>query len=184
MSPPPTRALANGVSAVTKLRITAPFITVGRSPARSRIQAIIAVVVDLPLVPAMPTARGAALKSSASSSARVTSVAPTWRAARTSGMVSSTAAEATTTEDGVTPLPSCGNRAMPRARKKANFSASRPWSRARSDPATVAPPRWTINASGSMPLPPIPQKKYCLSSRIGGGYNLPAHGASGMGEAT
>ena len=45
------------------------------------------------------------------------------------------------------------------ARRKANFSARRPWSRARSEPATVLPRAFRISASGSMPLPPMPQKK-------------------------
>ena len=52
------------------MRITAPFITVGSSPARYSSHATMPVVVDLPLVPATPTDRGAALNSSASNSAR------------------------------------------------------------------------------------------------------------------
>ncbi len=79
-----------------KFFITAPFMTVGCSPARSSIQPIMPVVVDLPLVPATPIRNGAALKSSASNSARVTIGAPMRRAATTSGTVSSTAAEITT----------------------------------------------------------------------------------------
>src|SRR3546814_12516310 len=51
--------------------MTAPFITVGRAPARSRIQPIMPVTVDLPLVPPMPIARSAALNSAALRSARV-----------------------------------------------------------------------------------------------------------------
>ena len=54
------------------------------------------VVVDLPLVPATPIESGAALNNCASSSARVTTFAPTRRAATMSGTVASTAAEATT----------------------------------------------------------------------------------------
>ena len=53
-SPLPSRALAKRASAVTKFFITAPFITVGCRPARCRIQPIMPVVVDLPLVPATP----------------------------------------------------------------------------------------------------------------------------------
>src|SRR3546814_17485789 len=54
MAASPTRALAKGVASSAKLRITAPFITVGRAPARSRIQPSIPVTVDFPLVPPMP----------------------------------------------------------------------------------------------------------------------------------
>ena len=56
-----------------------------------------AVIVDLPEVPATPTRSGAALNSSLSSSARRWTRAPTARAATMSGTVSSTAAEATST---------------------------------------------------------------------------------------
>jgi hypothetical protein len=77
-----------------KFFITAPFMTVGSRPARCRIQPIIPVVVDLPLVPPMAMLRGAALKSAASSSARVVIFAPSRRAACTSGTLSSTAAAA------------------------------------------------------------------------------------------
>ena len=96
-----------------------------RGPARCRIQPIMPVVVDLPLVPATPMLRRAALNSSASScGAGDQAGAPTRRAACTSGTVSSTAAEVTTIWSGpVTPLPSCGNSAMPRARRKSNFCA-------------------------------------------------------------
>ncbi|MEJ1968200.1 MAG: hypothetical protein WDN03_06110 [Rhizomicrobium sp.] len=97
ISPRPTRALAKGAAAPAKFVITAPFITVGSSPAWCRIQPIMAVVVDLPLVPATPTAPGESLNSSARSSARSIVLAPTRRAAWTSGTVSSTAAEATRT---------------------------------------------------------------------------------------
>ena len=64
-------------------------------------------VVDLPLVPATPTPKAAELKSSARSLARVVTVAPIRRAACTSGTVSSTAADVTTTWLArLTPLPS------------------------------------------------------------------------------
>ena len=43
------------VSALAKFFISAPFMMVGSSPARAEIQPIMAVVVDLPLVPATPT---------------------------------------------------------------------------------------------------------------------------------
>ena len=100
----PTRALANGASGVAKFFITAPFMTVGSRPVACRIQPIMPVVVDLPLVPATPMALGAALNSSASSSARSISRARTRRAACTSGTVSSTAADVTTIVSGlVTP---------------------------------------------------------------------------------
>ena len=57
------RALANGASAVTKFFITAPFMTVGSRPASCRIQPIMPVTVDLPLVPPTAMPRGAALNS-------------------------------------------------------------------------------------------------------------------------
>jgi len=94
--PRPTTALAKGTDDVMKFFITAPFMTVGRRPTDSRIQPIIPVVVDFPLVPATPTAIGAALNSCASNSARLTIGAPMRRAATTSGTLSSTAAEITT----------------------------------------------------------------------------------------
>ena len=76
------------------------------------------VTVDLPLVPATPMAKGAALNRADSMSARLIRFAPTRSAAAMSGTVSSTAAEATTTCSGlVTPLPSCGNRRMPLLRR-------------------------------------------------------------------
>ena len=78
-----------------KLFISAPLTMVGSRPACTRIQPIIAVVVDLPLVPPTPTRTGAALNRSDSSSARVTMGAPTRRADWTSGMVSSMAADTT-----------------------------------------------------------------------------------------
>ena len=92
---PPTSALAKGCPGPAKSFMSAPFITVGSSPARRQMSAIIPVVVDLPEVPATPTERGAALNRRASSSGRVTMDAPTRRAATTSGMVPSTAAEVT-----------------------------------------------------------------------------------------
>jgi hypothetical protein len=49
-----TNALAKGVSGMMKFFITAPFMTVGSRPALWRIQPIIPVVVDFPLVPATP----------------------------------------------------------------------------------------------------------------------------------
>src|SRR3712207_7831314 len=54
---------ANGVSGVTKFFITAPFITVGSSPACCRIHPIMPVVVDFPLVPPTAMAVPAALNS-------------------------------------------------------------------------------------------------------------------------
>ena len=97
-----------------KFFITAPFITVGSRPVSDRIQPIMPVVVDLPLVPATPMLVFAALNNCARSSARVMNVAPTARADATSGTVSSTAADATTICSWrVTPEPSCGNSAMP-----------------------------------------------------------------------
>ena len=93
--PSPILALANGESAATKFFMSAPFMMVGLFPARCRIQPIMPTVVDFPLVPATPTLKAAALKSSARSFARVVTAAPMRRAACTSGMVSSTAAEVT-----------------------------------------------------------------------------------------
>ncbi len=52
-------------SGVTKFFMTAPFITVGSCPACLRIQPIMPVVVDLPLVPPTAMPRGLALNSSA-----------------------------------------------------------------------------------------------------------------------
>ena len=87
--------------------MSAPFMTVGSRPARCRIQPIIPVVVDLPLVPATPIRRPAALKSSDRSVGRVTTVAPRRFAARTSGTTSSIAAETTRIWSAdVRPLPS------------------------------------------------------------------------------
>ncbi len=118
------------------------------------------VVVDFPLVPATPTDSGAALNSSASSSAREMIAAPARRAAWTSGTVSSTAPDATRIWSArVIPLPSWGCRPTPRLLRKSNLAPLRPWSRARSEPSTVAPRAWTISARGAMPLPPTPQKK-------------------------
>ena len=88
-------ALAKGASGVTKFFITAPLTMVGSCPASDRIQPIIPVVVDLPLVPPTAMLRAAPLNRSAKSSARVIRVAPTLNAAATSGTVSSTAADAT-----------------------------------------------------------------------------------------
>ena len=78
-----------------KFFISAPLTIVGSRPLAVAIQPIMAVVVDLPLVPATPTLTCAALNSWASSCARVRIGAPTRRAAWTSGMVSSTAVETT-----------------------------------------------------------------------------------------
>ena len=82
------------------------------------------VVVDLPLVPATPIRSGAALNRSASRRARVVIGAPTRRAAWTSGTVSSTAAETTSTWSArVTPLPSCGCSPMPLLAQEIEFGA-------------------------------------------------------------
>src|SRR5204863_9483510 len=61
----PTNALANGADGVTKFFITAPFITVGWRWQAWRMQPIIAVTVDLPLVPPTATLRGAEVSSRA-----------------------------------------------------------------------------------------------------------------------
>src|SRR5438876_9966980 len=53
-SPSPILAAANGEPTEMKFFISAPFMIVRFLPARCRIQPIIPVVVDLPLVPAMP----------------------------------------------------------------------------------------------------------------------------------
>ena len=102
-------------------------------------------VVDFPLVPATPTLKAEALKSSARSFARVVTAAPMRRAACTSGMVSSTAAEVTRIWLARRmPLPSCGCSSTPRERRKSNRSVLRPWSSARSEPSTRPPPAWMI----------------------------------------
>ena len=159
-SRPPATAPAKGVSAVMKFFITAPFTIVGARPRSCRIQPIIPVVVDLPQVPPIAMPWDAALNIPASNSARVVRAAPTRPAARTSGTVASTAADATRICEGpVSPLPSWGWSRMPWARRKANFSAVRPWSRERSEPSTTCPRARRIIANGNIPLPPIPQKK-------------------------
>ena len=124
--------------ASAKLVITAPFITVGSRPSACRIQPIMPVVVDLPLVPATPMRDrcrveqigqqlGAQQDSGADRAAR-----PGCRA-----RCPRPRPEATTICSGrVTPVPSCGKSSMPRARRKSNLSAVRPWSSARSEPAT------------------------------------------------
>jgi hypothetical protein len=123
------------------------------------IQPVMPVTVDLPLVPPMAMPVGAALNSVASSSARLMRGQPSSLARTTSGTVSSTAAEATSVWRGeVMPLPSCGKSVKPRLSSQANFSAVRPWSRLRSEPATSAPWPLRIKASGNMPDPPMPQK--------------------------
>jgi len=148
------------MSGVTKFFITAPFMMVGSRPARCRTHPAMPVVVDLPLVPPMAMPVGAALNSSANSSARVMRASPSRAAARTSGTVSSTAADATRICSGrVSPLPSCLCSPMPRARRKSNLGAVLPWSSDRSDPSTAWPSPRRISASGSIPLPPMPQKK-------------------------
>ena len=81
--------------AEVKFFISAPFTIVGFLPARCRIQPIMPVVVDFPLVPATPMPQTDGLNSSARSFARVVTAAPMRRAACTSGTVSSTAAEVT-----------------------------------------------------------------------------------------
>ncbi len=157
----PTRAEAKGASGETKFVITAPFITVGSRPVAFRIQPIMPVVVDLPLVPATPMLEGAALNSSASSAPRGDQ-----RAAQ----------------------PPCGldvrHRLLDRGRgdddlRRVDDAAAvlreqrdaagaqevefrrpcGPGRRARSEPATAAPCSLRMSASGSMPLPPMPQKK-------------------------
>jgi hypothetical protein len=70
---------------------------VGSRPARSMIQPVMPVTVDLPLVPPMAMPQGATLNSRASSSARLIRGQPSSRARTISGTVSSTAAEATST---------------------------------------------------------------------------------------
>ena len=80
-SPLPTTALANGISGVMKFFIMAPFMMVGSRPASCRIQPIMPVVVDLPLVPPTAMLCGAALNSWASSSARRITGTPRRRAA-------------------------------------------------------------------------------------------------------
>ena len=95
-------------------------------PASLRIQAIIPVMVDLPLVPATPTEVGAALKIWLSSSGRVTICAPARFAAPMSGTVSSTAPVATTIWSPRTPDPSCACSTTPCALSQSNFSGVRP----------------------------------------------------------
>ena len=159
-SPSPTSALANGASGRAKFFITAPFITVGSRPQACRIQPIMPVTVDFPLVPATPIGSVLALNSDASSSGRLSRSAPTRSAATISATLASTAADATTICSAeVTPDPSCGNSVTPFAARSSNFAGSRPASRVRSEPATRAPRPARIIASGIIPLPPIPTKK-------------------------
>jgi hypothetical protein len=182
-SPRPTLALAKGISGVMKSFITAPFMIVGSRPAASRIQPIMPVVVDFPLVPPTAMPSGAALNSRASSSARRSAGMPSRRAATTSGTVSSTAAEVTRICSArVTPLPSCACSGMPRARRNSNFRASRPWSSERSEPSTATPCALRISASGNIPLPPIPQKKYGrVRSSAGAGEVMRPDGTGARG---
>ena len=159
-SPCPTRALAKGASSATKFFITAPFMIVGSRPASVNIQPIMPVTVDLPLVPPIATLRGAVLNRLARSSARVMRAQPSAFALAMSGTLSSIAADAIRIwSPFIRPLPSCGKRSMPRLCSHANFGPKRPWSSARSEPATFAPASRTILAKGNMPEPPMPQKK-------------------------
>ena len=121
-----------------KFFMIAPFMIVGSRPACCRIQPIMPVVVDLPLVPPTAMLCGAALKSWASNSARRITGTPSRRAACTSGTVSSTAADVTRICSArVTPLPSWACSSIPCFRRNSNFGPSRPWSRDRSDPSTA-----------------------------------------------
>jgi len=95
-SPPPTSALAKAALGVAKFFITAPFITVGSRRSAWRIQPIMPVTVDLPLVPATPIGIVLALNRSASISARVRRGQSSRSAAIMSGTVGSIAAEAMT----------------------------------------------------------------------------------------
>src|ERR1700738_4725735 len=54
------------------------------------------------------------------------------------------------------------------ARKKSTRSVLRPWSSARSEPSPTPPLARIIKASGVMPLPPMPQKKYSPGADMGG----------------
>ncbi|MCY1170889.1 hypothetical protein D9M73_109790 [compost metagenome] len=156
----PTSALAKGASGEAKFFITAPFITVGSRPQAWRIQPIMPVTVDLPLVPATPIGSSLALNRDASNCGRLSRCAPTRSAATMSATLGSTAAEATTICSAeVTPEPSCGNSATPLAARSANLAGKRPASSVRSDPATLVPRPARIIARGIMPLPPIPTKK-------------------------
>jgi len=181
--PLPVLALAKGTPGATKFFITAPFMIVGSVPARSMIQPVMPVTVDLPLVPPIAIEVGAALNRADSNSARLARRQPSSLARATSGTVSSIAALATRTCSGrVMPLPSCGNRAIPCASNQANFSALRPWSRLRSEPAISAPRACRMQASGSMPEPPMPQKKNGRPERSAGTGAAGLSGLSIMGE--
>ena len=125
-APPPTRALANPPSSPTKFFITAPFMITGSSPQSARIQPVMPVTVDLPLVPPMAMGSGAALNSSASNWARVLRGQPSRLAAAISGTSSSIAALAISVCPAFRPLPSCGNSVMPLARNQSNLSSLRP----------------------------------------------------------
>src|SRR3546814_14812605 len=81
--------------------MTAPFITVGARPRLCRIQPIMPVVVDLPLVPPTAMPVGAALNRRARSWGRVICLVPRRRAAWTSGTVSATAADVTSSRFGL-----------------------------------------------------------------------------------
>src|SRR5829696_3628271 len=159
----PTRALANGAEGVTKFFITAPFMTVGWRCVACRIQPIMPVTVDFPLVPPTATLRCASFSSWARNCGRVRCVRPSSRARTTSGTVSSTAAEVTSSMPGCSPDPSCGNSWMPSDFRYSNLCGVRPASSERSEPATFAPLARTMLASGNIPLPPIPLKKTGVS---------------------
>ena len=102
---------------MAKFFITAPFITVGWRWQAWRIQPIIPVTVDLPLVPPTATLRCAALSNWARNCGRVMWGRPSARARTTSGTLSSTAPDVTSVMPGWTPEPSCGNSEMPSERK-------------------------------------------------------------------
>ena len=101
----------------TKFFITAPFITVGWRWQAWRIQPIIPVTVDLPLVPPTATLLCAALSNCANSCGRVTRSSPSSTARTTSGMVGSTAADVTRVMPSASPLPSCAWSGIPSERR-------------------------------------------------------------------
>ena len=118
------------------------------------------VTVDLPLVPPTATLRCAALSSCARNSGRVRCVRPSSFARTTSGTVGSTAAEVTSV------IPSCKPGAVLREQLDAERAqivelVRRPPGVERAVGARDLGARWRgrCEASGSMPLPPMPLKK-------------------------
>ena len=157
-SGPSPRRTAPVRAGPAQLRQGAPFTTVGARPAQASRWPRIAVVVDLPQVPATATSR-LRESSAESSSARRATGTPRRRAAARSGLSSSTATEATTRAvAGVTPEPSWGKSATPCARSAARAGTGSSASRKRSEPVTASPASRRASARADMPVPAMPTR--------------------------